>query len=244
MRGSRRRLVWLSSHFAFPSTYRARTWGYTILRTTYTNNTAFDAAVGTLSCYMRALAAQECRWVADGLADLRTRGNRLPVGVATTADPRPSHELYVRRFVNDVVQDRAALDGATATQASVFFRRWARERWDGEEWAFSAAGPRLKTAMLFDEETVAQLQGLAAYEFGVGEDLGGEADRVAREYWVKMVESEPKERSLNEGLLEWFRVGFWDLEDFWFNRYINEPSVSGCWKPDDRFPGDWRYEWN
>jgi len=59
-----------------------------------------------------------------------------------------------------------------------------------------------------------------------------------------MVEAEPVQRDLNQGLLEWFRVGFKDLIDFWFGRYITEPAVSGCWKLDDRFPGDWCYTWN
>ena len=242
-RGSREQLVWLSQHFASADTYRARTWGYTILRTTYADDAAFDAAVSTLDRYMRAMADRECWRVTNDLETLRNQG-RLPMGAPTTADPRPSDELYVRRFVNDVVQDRAALGEATPTQACAFFRRWALERWHGEEWRFSAAGPRLKTAILFDEETVAQLQGLVAHDFGAGEDPGGEARRVARENWVKMVESEPKQRDLSQGLLEWFRIGFGDIHDFWFSRYITEPSVSGCWKLDDQFPGEWRFTWN
>ena len=199
-RGSREQLVWLSQHFASADSYRARTWGYTILRTTYADDAAFGAAVSTLNRYMRARADGECWRVTNDLETLRNQG-RLPRGTPTTADPRPSDELYARRFVNDVVQDRAAHDKATPTQACAFFRRWALERWHREEWCFSAAGPRLKTAILFDEETVAQPQGLVAQDWCAGEDPGGEARRVAREYWVKMVESEPKQRDLNQGLL-------------------------------------------
>ncbi len=117
--------------------------------------------------------------MADGLADLCNRGNKLPEGVSTAADPRPSDEFYVRRFVNDVVEDREALQDATPAYTSAFFRRWALERWDGDEWRFLAAGPRLETAILFDEETVAHLQGLAEYDFTAGENPGG-VDRDAR----------------------------------------------------------------
>jgi len=52
--------------------------------------------------------------------------------------PRPSDERYVHRFVNEVVQDREALENATPTQACAFFRRWSLERWDIEEKHFSA----------------------------------------------------------------------------------------------------------
>ena len=243
-RTSRTRLLWLSQNYAFPSHYGARTWGYTILRTTYADDATFDTAVGVLARYMRAMADWECRGVADGLKDLRDRCKRLPEGVSTAADPRPSDEFYVRRFVNDVVQDREALQDASPAQASAFFRRWALERWDGDEWRFSAAGPRLKTAMLFDEETVAHLQGLAEYDFTVGENPGLEAWTTSREFWVKMVEGEPKQRDLGEGLLEWYRVSFWDLDWFWFGRDREEPATSGGWKLDQRFPGEWCYQWN
>jgi len=241
-RDSRGWLIWLSQNYADPSSYRARTWGYTILRTTYGNDTAFDTAIGLLVRYIRAIGDRE-RWrTAEDLGGFYIRSS-LPEGATVTPDPRPSDELYVHRFINEVVQDREALENATPTQASAFFRRWALERWDGGEKYFSAAGPRLKTAILFDEETVMQLQGLAAYEFA-GENTREEAWGAAGGFWVKMVEAEPIERDLNQGLLEWFRVGFRDVLDFWFRREITEPAVSGCWKLDDRFPGDWCYTWN
>ncbi|KAK3898383.1 hypothetical protein C8A05DRAFT_19023 [Staphylotrichum tortipilum] len=182
---------------------------------------------------------QECWRIAKDLGGYDIR-NSLPEGTTLTPDPRPSDELYVHRFVNEVVQDREALENATSTQASAFFRRWALERWGGGEKYFSAAGPRLKTAILFDEETVTQLQSLAAHEFA-GANPGKEAWHAAGSFWV---EAELVQRDLNQGFLEWFRVGFWDLEDFWFNRDVAEPAVGGCWKLDVRFPRDWCYTWN
>ena len=243
-RTSRSHLFWLSQNYAFPSHYGACTWGYAILRTTYADDAAFDAAVGLLARYMRGVANRECRGVSEDLVDLRDRCKKLPEGASAAADPRPSDELYVRRFANDVVQDREALQDATPAQASAFFRRWALERWEGDEWRFSAAGPRLKTAILFDEETVAHLQGLAKYNFSAGGNSGKEAWMAAREFWVKMVEAEPKQRDLGQGLLEWFRVSFWDLEWFWFGRDWEEPACSGRWKFDQRFPGEWCYQWH
>ncbi|KAK3896444.1 hypothetical protein C8A05DRAFT_40024, partial [Staphylotrichum tortipilum] len=221
-RNSRRLLIWLSQNYADASHYRARTWGYTILRTTYGNDAAFDAAVGTLARYMRAKGDQVCWWTAENLGSFDIRSS-LPEGATLTPDPRPSDKLYVHRFVNEAVQDREALENATPTQACTFFRRWALERWDGEEKYFSAAGPRLKTVILFDDETVVQLQSLAAHEFA-GENPGKEASDAGAGFWVKMVEAEPKQRDLNQGLLEWFRVGFWDLANFWFDRDITEPA--------------------
>ncbi len=70
-RGSRTLLLWLSQNYADASTYRARTWGYTILRTTYSNDTAFDAAVGTLARYMRAVGDRECSQITKDLGGVR-----------------------------------------------------------------------------------------------------------------------------------------------------------------------------
>ena len=40
------------------------------------------------------------------------------------------------------------------------------------------------------------------------ENPGKEASYAAGGFWVKIVEAEPIERDLKQGLLEWFRVGF------------------------------------
>jgi hypothetical protein len=183
---------------------------------------------------MRARADAEIARVAEDYERLRMRG-QLPEGVA--ADPLPSEEFYVNRFVNEVVQDKEQLENAAVADVCAYFRRWALARWDMEERYFSAAGPRLKTAILFDEETVAQLQGVAAYGFAEEDDVR----KVGSEFWVKMVEAESKERggpNMNQGVTDCFRVRLKHLVLYWFDRDRSEPADM-VWEVDERFPGEW-----
>lgn len=221
--------------FLLPPTYRARTWGYTILRTTYADNdAAVDAAVKALSRFLRAIAEGECQSVTEHLQRLKL-SNQLLEGKSDIADPRPSDKFYIKRFVTEVVQDKYELDSATIPQVCAYFRRWSLARWHKEERYFSAASPRLKSAILFDEETVAHLQGLAEHEFVDPLDV-----RVSgREFWVKMVEAEPKKRNMRQDLTDCFRVKLELLEEYWFERDMHDPATEMLWKTDERFPGEW-----
>jgi hypothetical protein len=231
---SRNLLRWLSENHWFAESYLPRTWGYTILRTTYTDDEAFQAAADALGRYMRARADAEIARVAEDYERLRTRG-QLPEGVAV--DRRPSDEFYVNRFVNEVVQDQEQLENAAVADVCAYFRRWALARWHMDERYFSAATPRLKTAILFDEETVTQLQGVGACRFAEKGDVW----KMGREFWVKMVEAEPKERggpNMNQGVTDCFRVRLQHLQLYWFDRDRSDPAYM-VWEVDERFPGEW-----
>jgi hypothetical protein len=107
-RPSRSRLKWLSQKYYLPPSYRPRTWGYTILRTTYTDDAAFQTAVDTLTRFMGATADMETRKVVEDYGFLRIWKRQQLEGVElpNSADPRPGEEFYVNRFVNEVVEDR------------------------------------------------------------------------------------------------------------------------------------------
>ena len=234
-RGSRERLRWLSTlRYLLPPTYLPRTWGYTILCTTYADNdAAVDAAAHALSRFMRATGEAECEWVTEKLQELQLH-RRLPESVPNTADARPSDEFYINRFVTEVVQDKDELNNATIPEACAYFRRWSLARWPKEERYFTAASPRLKSAILFDAETIAQLQGLAAR--GLVNDR--EVSEAGKEFWVKMVEAEPEQRDMEPGLSDCFRVPLGLLEDYWFERDRSHPATEMLWETDERFPGE------
>jgi hypothetical protein len=235
-RKSRWGLNWMTSGFVLPSDHLPRTWGYAILRTTYDDNdAAVDAAVDGLTRFMRATARRECNYVTERLHRIQRNHSRgLPAGVPDTGDARPSDEFYIKGFVNEVVQDRAELEHAAVAQACAYFRRWSLARFKQEERYFSAASRRLKSAILFDAETVEHLQGLAARELAEDHDVWV----AGREFWVKMVEAEPEERHMRPGLTDCFRVEVGLLEDYWFERDRARPARGMLWKEDDRFPGE------
>lgn len=162
---------------------------------------------------------------------------KLPEGIAPTADPRPGDELY-KRFVLDIVEDREGLEGVAGRDVCAYFKRWALEKWGREEWLFSAASPRLKTAMLLDEETVAHLQGLAE----ALEDRGKMTlYEVGNKFWVKMVEADPEERygpKMNMGWVDVYRLRLGRITGFYWDRDMKAPAYLP-WKQDEGVPGGW-----
>ncbi|KAH6846949.1 hypothetical protein B0I37DRAFT_373934 [Chaetomium sp. MPI-CAGE-AT-0009] len=235
-RRSRWGLNWMTYQFLLPSDHLPRTWGYTILRTTYNNDTAVDTAIDALIRFIHAMARRECHGVTERLQRLQ-QSRQLPAGVPDTGDARPSDEFYIKRFVTELVQDRAELEGAAVPQVCAYFRRWSLARFDKEERYFSAASPRLKSAILLDAETVEHLQGLA------GRDLSDNQKMwvTGKEFWVKMVEAIPEQRDMRSGLTDCFRVVVGLLEDYWFERDRAHPAWKMLWKEDNRFPGELFY---
>jgi hypothetical protein len=167
---------------------------------------------------------------------------KLPEGIAVTADPRPGDELY-ERFVADVVEDREGLEGATGRDGlRTYFKRWALERWDSDEALFSAASPRLKTAVVLDEETVAQLQGLKEALENEGEMAWYE---VGKRFWVKMVEAVPEERAgpgMNMGVVDVYCMQLGGIIEFYWQRDLRSPAYLSSWKQDEGVPGGWILE--
>ncbi|KAK4122292.1 hypothetical protein N657DRAFT_635080 [Parathielavia appendiculata] len=226
-RASRTLLRWLWWNRSGPDSYRACTWGCTILRTAYTTtDVAFQTAVDALYRYMRAVADAEIR---------------SGVPLLYLVDPRPSEEFYVNRFINDVLQDRERLENATVAEACAYFRRWALYCcWYGSEERYfsSAVGPRLKTAILFDDETAAQLQGVAKRRFFKGEL---NCVTVRSEHCVMLVEVEPKGRGgpgMDQGVTDCFRVRLVHLLRCWFDRDRKDPAYM-LWEVDERSSVEW-----
>jgi hypothetical protein len=234
-RNQRARLRWVAENF-WLANYRARTWGYTILRTTYADNAAFQRAVEAIRLLVRAHLDAEVHMVTQQLQQMYDSG-KLPEGISATADPRPGDELY-KRFVVDVVEDREGLEGTTGRDLCTYFKRWALERWDEGEAMFSAASPRLKTAVVLDEETVAQLRGVEEALEGEGEMAWYE---VGKRFWVKMVEAVPEERegpSMNKGVVDIYCMQLGGIVNLYWDRDMRSPAYMS-WKQEEGVPGGW-----
>ncbi|KAK0753675.1 hypothetical protein B0T18DRAFT_397554 [Schizothecium vesticola] len=234
-RNQRARLRWVAENFWLTS-YRARTWGYTILRTTYADDAAFQRAVEALRLFVRAQLDADVHVVTQQLQQMHDFG-KLPEGISATADPKPGDELY-ERFVVDVVEDQEGLEGTTGTDLCTHFKRWALERWDKDEAIFSAASPRLKTALVLDEETVAQLQGVKDSLENEGEMVWYE---VGKRFWVKMVEAVPEERGgprMNQGVVDVYCMQLVGIVNFYWDRDMRSPAYMS-WKQEEGVPGGW-----
>jgi hypothetical protein len=218
--------------------YRARTWGYAILRTSYGDDGKFNAATDVLSRYVRLWSDEEARSVTAALEKL-DRWNDLPAGLPTTADTT-LNEQFTQRFVNDVLQDHDVLDQAPIPQVCDYFRKWALAHWHQDPHTISAASSRLKSAILLDAETIDQLQDVPL------EIPDEEIFSVGQQFWVKMVEAEPVPRlgwqDARDGMTSCYRVRLCDLIPFWFERNRRDPAhlADGT---DDRYPGTyfWQY---
>jgi len=107
--------------------YRARTWGYTILRTAYRDgdDAKFRNGVEAINRFVRLWSDNEARLAAEEMKSTRLAYEATgywPAGMPETAN-MAANEMFLERFVNDIVEDREALDGATVSEVSVAFSK-------------------------------------------------------------------------------------------------------------------------
>ncbi|KAK7909257.1 hypothetical protein PG985_015135 [Apiospora marii] len=249
--------LWNLATHAHPGDYRARTWGYTIVRTAYDDDRGANGAGSWDAKFQNALTAirravqapyeQELARIDEDIRPfIENPHNRWPADHPTKADRRAEDEVD-RRFVNDVLEDPAVLADATVGQVSHHFRRWALARWrpkgpDGRPTLYQPlafAKRRLKTCILLDAKTIEQLQGAGG---AVGPAAADLYPRLG-EFWVKMVEAEPQlrlDRSDVRGggppLCDCYRVRLTDLEHFWFATGTGDEDVAQKTREED--PGD------
>ncbi|KAF2227409.1 hypothetical protein BDZ85DRAFT_254268 [Elsinoe ampelina] len=192
--------------------YRARTWGYTVLRTDYIDEVKFQTALSAIRRFPELWIENDAQFASLSLRIRRDLGT-LPAGWAIEADKGLSDE-FLRRYTNDVLQDPATLTDASTEQIVNYLRGWAFARWPGEPMHFpSAGGPRLKAAILLDKETIDQLQELPT-------DLTVDNyRRSGKKFWVKMVECEPRRHGIYpERFVMTYRVRLGELVGFYFAR--------------------------
>lgn len=217
-RNIRGRLRTLASRFWYED-YRARTWGYVVVRTTYGDD-EFNGALEKINQYIQLSIEWEARFV-TAQNEYRSRWDYWPEGYPTEADDFINKEFF-KRFVNDPMEDAEALDGATTAKICNYFKEWALARWHMEPYMISAASPRLKSCIVLDAETIEQLKGMPEDLLAVSHD---EITSIGAKFWVKMAEVEPQPRSHAPAeLADIYRVHLIDLEQFWFIRDIREPS--------------------
>ncbi len=211
--------------------HRSRTWGYTVLRTSYEDDARFQAALNVIKRYLRLRNDDEARHITSSI-EYKVKWSGWPERVPACTDTALFDE-FLKRYVNDVLQDRDALEGASVTECYAYFKRWAIDHWHLDPKYISAASPRLKSAILMDAETIDQLQNFP-------EDIGDQMPfAVASKFWVKMIEAEPRprggSRTTEWGMVDCYRVRVADLISFWFGRTWNEPA-NKTWQTDLQDP--------
>ncbi|KAL2065073.1 hypothetical protein VTL71DRAFT_4213 [Oculimacula yallundae] len=211
--------------------HRARTWGYTIIRTAYRagDDEKFKIGIDTIHRFLRLWsdvelqsATREIFGPPGGL-----RGNYefkfyWPEGMPETADSTPN-EVLLGRFINDIVEDKESLNEATVPQVSEYFKHWAYSHWNGVPAHISAGSPRLKSCILLDAETLDHLQ--IAHEAILNSPSTARGFNLGGEFWVKIVDSFPQPR-YPSGLADCYRLRLGDLVDFWFGRTWSDPNRS------------------
>lgn len=211
--------------------YRARTWGYTIIRTVYGDgdgdewDTKFQNALSAIRRSVQAQNEYEINRITAGIQQYVEWG-RWPKDYVTMADRRIETE-FEKRFINEVLQDRELFANASVDQVRAYFLRWAQEHFARFHPLAAARGvlfrncepgsPRLFACIILDAETVEQLQGVP--------ESPAELYPRLREFWVKMVEAQPLPRDgwLDSSMCDCYRVRLGELADFWFDRADQNP---------------------
>ncbi|KAL5327256.1 hypothetical protein ACEPPN_004950 [Leptodophora sp. 'Broadleaf-Isolate-01'] len=231
-------LKYLTENFWYRN-YRARTWGYTMIRTAYRDgdDEKFKHGIDMIHRFLRLWSDTELQSATEqiqGLQGLREAYEfrfHWPEEMPETANSIPN-EVFLGRFANDIVEDKETLNEATVPQVSEYFKRWAYAHWHKDPLHISAGSPRLKSCILLDAETLDQLQNAHksipnAPSTSQGFELGGR-------FWVKIVEAFPQPRLT--GMADCYRLRLGDLVDFWFRRmwlYPDKSSSPVIHQPDD-----------
>ncbi|KAL3421766.1 hypothetical protein PVAG01_05922 [Phlyctema vagabunda] len=173
------------------------TWGFVIFRTVYTpeSDTRFPVFLERLGAYVKESID----------AELRPTPYMAP-STQPALDSAPNEEMK-RRFVNEVVQDRA-LDGAGTDEVRAAFTRWLEGR--GVHVAVDQLYAQHRVCIMVDDEV---LTSVAAAPEDPSQDYDLEA------VWVKVVEYLAPEESEWPG---WLKVALSALNYFWFNIFAGE----------------------
>ncbi|KAK0105001.1 hypothetical protein ONS95_004629 [Cadophora gregata] len=229
-------LKYLTENFWYDS-YRARTWGYTIVRTAYRpgDDEKFKLGIEVIHKFLRLWSDQELRYATE---QIYGRGDRLglrgdyeikyyhwPEGMPETASSAPN-ECFLGRFVNDIVEDEENLSGASVPQVTEAFKQWCLAHWDGNPLHLSAASPRFQSCILMDAETLDELQTahkvVSKLPSTNSRDLGF---KIGGQFWIKMVERSPQPR-YPSGTTDCYRLLLGDVADFWFRREWSDPETT------------------
>ncbi|KAH6666092.1 hypothetical protein B0J14DRAFT_605291 [Halenospora varia] len=212
----------LTEHF-WLSDYRARTWGFTILRTAYRpdDDSKFQHGIDVINQTIKMWNEVEKKDAAQQMTKVRvvyeaTKAD-WPAGMPETANGSGNRQFW-ERFVCDIIEDREALEGASVSQICDYFKTWALAHWHGNPAHISAGSPRLKSCIVLDEETMDHLQ-LLPLEISVEHWIS-----LEQNFWVKVAEAYPEPRYYPDSMTDCYRVRLADVVEFWFAREWSEPS--------------------
>ncbi|KAG4416540.1 hypothetical protein IFR04_010334 [Cadophora malorum] len=202
----------------------ARTWGYIIIRTAYRDgdNEKFQQGIETIHRFLRLWSDRELQFATRMMQRLRRKYEYKfdwPEGMPETVNSTPN-DCFLERFINDIVEDKDALNDATVPWVSDYFKRWAYAHWQGDPLHISAGSPRLKSCILLDAETLDQLQN--AQQSTPGALSSSESFELGGRFWVKIVEAFPLPGVM--GGADCYRLRLGDLADFWFKRTWLDPD--------------------
>lgn len=198
---------WVDNVYALNHlSHRPETWGFAIIRTSYDNERLFTRAVDLIDHSVRSFSGIEQRTVVKRMEDIlaywpeRIQGMDL----SFVSDEEPTTE-FLRRYENDIIEDRENLEDASIATVRAYFRAWVSER-KREPYCGNI---RFFSCIVLDTETLSQLSLVPeAFDGGSGTQAG------EPQYWVKMVDLD------NELTPDSFRVRLywsdWTLVDYWF----------------------------
>ncbi len=222
----------LDQFIGVPRGHAHGSWGYTVLRTTYTPeaDTLFPLALARLKSYIRWW----CHF------------HRFPLHHGTTpcdgtcgAAAEPNAEIS-RRLYLDVVEDREGLahldgggDGSAEerfTALGAYFRRWAAGVDTG---VHPHQNPRYVICVVMDSESVASLARLPEELPPLRCVVGNEEARIflgtGEDAWVWLLEAdymaEPEEH--DDEYHGWLRTTVYDFQMSWFTRL--ERGTAPCY---------------
>lgn len=128
-------------------------------------------------------ALQRAKQIQDEMVDKEDWEMDLSV-VPDHCDPRPGQELKVL-LVNDVLEDKASLDGATTAQARDYFNRWRQSL--GENDGSLRDNTRYQACIVLDAVTREQLDTAPDINQITAMDP---TTNTSHSHWVKLVSSE------------------------------------------------------
>ncbi|KAG8355246.1 hypothetical protein FVEN_g6869 [Fusarium venenatum] len=145
--------------------------------------------------------------------------DHIPVEV----DMRPNEE-FLRRFENDILEDKEALDNASLATVCAYFKKWISSK----NGTALIGDMRFAACIMLDADTLDQL---AAAPEGFPRDT---QEGYRSSYWLKLVEAEP-----NPDEAVRVRVyGHDDLMKYWFDhKFRQRPMTEMTHRQDRENPG-------
>ncbi|KAG8674176.1 hypothetical protein FPOAC1_000139 [Fusarium poae] len=200
--------------------HRPFRWGFAIVRTAYGpgSDEQFRHAINIINRVAKVWADDEANNVKENIMYCKDNSailDHIPVEV----DMRPNEE-FLRRFENDILEDKEALENASSAAVRAYFKKWISSK----RGTALIGDMRFAACVMLDAETLEQF---AAVPEGFPRDT---QEGYRSSYWLKLVDTDP-----NPDEAVRVRVyGHDDLMKYWFDRNFRQRPMSEMTHRSDR----------